>query len=130
MSNSKKIVIGVVSGNGTVNVWTNGSEEVNALRESLRSQINVVYTKEFGYQTYDAKTGILGATKYMVTYGDRFDPRAHEAALKSGVGGKQYAISDMAKSFMDRFGMSEIEAVRKEQAEIKKFEKAQAKKNS
>ena len=50
MSNSKKIVIGVISGSGTVNVWTNGSEEVSALLDSLRSQINVVYTKEFGYQ--------------------------------------------------------------------------------
>ena len=122
MSNSKKIVIGVIRANGNAVVWQ--SEALDAFMDAHRADINVVYSKELGYAPYDPKTGKADwEQRYMVHYADRFDPKAHAS---TSLGAKEYTLSPLAQAYVDTLGLSPIEAIRKERKDLEKA----AKKNS
>ena len=123
MSNSKKIVIGFVKNGGKVAVWQ--SEALEEFMTAHAKDINVVYSKEFGYASCDQKTGLADWDhRYMVDWDDRLNPEAH--AKEFGKNAKELKLSPLAQAYVSTLGLTPFEAVRKERAELKK----QAKKNS
>lgn len=123
MSNSKKIVIGVIKKGGRAEVWQ--SESLDAFMDAHRADINVVYSKELGYAPYDASTGVADwDRRYTVEYAERFDPKVHAANV--GKNAKEYTLSPLAQAYVDTLGLSPIEAIRKERKDLEKA----AKKNS
>jgi hypothetical protein len=113
----KKIVLGTQGAHGKINVWQ--SEALTAFLAEHVKDVNVVYSKDFGYAPME--NGVPNWDKaYMIKYADRLDPKAHSNPDTSTA--RVVEMSPLAEAYVKSLGLTPIEAVRKERSELKKLE--------